>query len=450
MATFHCSVKAGKSGSGGAHADYIEREGKYASKSKDDLEHKETGNLPKFAETSGEFWRAADKGEGDKKKPYREYEIALPRELTKEQRLELVREFVRQEIGDKYTYTFAIHNPTAAIDGGEQPHAHIMFSERIIDGIDRPAEQYFKRWNAKNPEKGGCKKGNNDFKTAVTRAAELVQLRERFAELQNKHLAKAGHEVRVTHLSLAAQGIEREVEPHLGPKRIKELGGALKIDREASIQAQQEHQQIVEQAKERAREHVSRLRERQETALEAPEAPEAPKHTGEQKNAAYELYRHVSIHIDSAERVREAEKRKAEQVLDQAKESKRDDSLTMQRANEQGQQLGKRPLLMDGKWLKQHQELRTQFEAAQARSVKAQERIETLGKIIEGLQEPRPEDKIKAACKELNLPFTRETMDKLQLGSEVNTERKQEQAQVRAMQREQERAQPKQERGMSR
>jgi hypothetical protein len=58
-----------------------------------------------------------------------------------------------------------------------------------------------------------------------------VQLRERFAQLQNKHLARHGHSVQVTHLSLKAQGIDREVEPHLGPDRAKELAQAVKIDR---------------------------------------------------------------------------------------------------------------------------------------------------------------------------------------------------------------------------
>ena len=230
MASFHCSVKSGKSGSGGAHADYIEREGKYASKEKDDLEHRESGNMPDWAETSRDFWHTADANERANGAVYREFEIALPRELTKAQRLELVHEFIAQEIGDKHAYTFAIHNPKAAIDGGEQPHAHIMFSERKRDGIDRAADQYFKRWNAKNPERGGCQK-SNIAKTPTERKAELVQLRERFAQLQNKHLARHGHSVQVTHLSLKAQGIDREVEPHLGPDRAKELAQAVKIDR---------------------------------------------------------------------------------------------------------------------------------------------------------------------------------------------------------------------------
>ncbi|MGK3295832.1 hypothetical protein ACSLNR_27760, partial [Escherichia coli] len=42
---------------------------------------------------------------------------------TPEQRLELVQDFVRQEAGERHAWSFAIHNPKASIDGGEQPHA---------------------------------------------------------------------------------------------------------------------------------------------------------------------------------------------------------------------------------------------------------------------------------------------------------------------------------------
>lgn len=219
MASFHCTAKAGPSGSGAAHAEYIEREGKYKTKDRDDLEAVESGNLPEWAKDSADFWQASDALERANAAAYREYEIALPREMTKEQRLELVHEFIAQELGDKHAYTFAIHNPRAALEGGEQPHAHIMFSERVNDGIKRASpEHHFKQYSSKQPERGGCKKANSARKTTVERKADLVELRERFAVLQNKHLAKHGHTDRVTHLSLKEQGIDRPVAEHLGPQ----------------------------------------------------------------------------------------------------------------------------------------------------------------------------------------------------------------------------------------
>lgn len=222
MASFHCSVKSGKTGSGGAHAEYIEREGKHKSKKEEDLEEVITDNLPEWAEDARDFFRAADEFERVNGNAYREYEIALPRELTKQQRVVLVREFIAQEIGNKHAYTAAIHNPKAAIEGGEQPHAHIMFSERTIDRIERSREQFFKRYNPKDPSKGGCQKANSGRSHQQTKE-DLIALRARFAELQNKHLAKAGHQVRVTHLSLKAQGIDREPEEHQGAARARVL-----------------------------------------------------------------------------------------------------------------------------------------------------------------------------------------------------------------------------------
>jgi lauroyl/myristoyl acyltransferase len=63
-------------------------------------------------------------------------------------RLELVEDFIQSEIGSKYPYQFAIHNPKA-MDGNDQPHVHLMFNERLQDGIERDPEQYFKRYNSR-------------------------------------------------------------------------------------------------------------------------------------------------------------------------------------------------------------------------------------------------------------------------------------------------------------
>jgi hypothetical protein len=96
-----------------------------------------------------------------------------------------------------------------------------MYSERIRDGIERDPEQYFKRYNAKHPEKGGAKKFSGG-KSANELKAELLEQRERWANLQNAHLEKHGHDSRVDHRSLKDQGItEREPEKHLGGSGVR-------------------------------------------------------------------------------------------------------------------------------------------------------------------------------------------------------------------------------------
>ena len=216
MASYHLSVKVGAKGKAAAHAEYIEREGEYKLKHQEKLEATEHGNMPDWAQDDPNlFWRCADEFERKNGATYREIEIALPRELTPQQRKELVQVFVEQELGEQHAYTWAIHTPKASIEGGEQPHAHIMYSERIQDGIERGPDQFFKRYNSKEPERGGCQKSNTT-KSAEQRKTELVELRERFADLQNVFLEEYGHADRVDHRSLADQGIERIPEKHLG------------------------------------------------------------------------------------------------------------------------------------------------------------------------------------------------------------------------------------------
>ena len=137
MATYHCSVKHGSKGkgaSGAAKADYICREGKYADKP--DLEYGESGNMPEWAQDSPRaFWNVGDQCERANGRVYTEIEVALPRERSSDQRRELVQSFIREQITG-HPYTVAIHTPKATLDGGDQPHAHIIFSERKLDGIE--------------------------------------------------------------------------------------------------------------------------------------------------------------------------------------------------------------------------------------------------------------------------------------------------------------------------
>ncbi|QAU36103.1 relaxation protein [Janthinobacterium sp. 17J80-10] len=213
MATYHCSMKIGGKGKAAAHANYIARAGRYSHRQKqDDLEALWHGNMPKWAEHDpGQFWKAADAYERANANTYRELEVALPRELTPAQRIGLVQEFIRETLGSQHAYSVAIHNPRAAIDGGEQPHAHIQFSERIEDGIPRDPEIYFRRAAASRPDKNGNRKpidpakggARKDQSWGTTEKLELI--RELWADLQNQHLSRYGHQARVDHRSLAAQ-----------------------------------------------------------------------------------------------------------------------------------------------------------------------------------------------------------------------------------------------------
>jgi hypothetical protein len=207
-------MKVGGSGKAGPHAAYIFREGRYArDETLERLDATEAGNMPAWAQSDPvAFWRAADDYERVNGTTYREMEIAIPRELSIEDRTDLVRAFVRQEIGNAHAYQWAIHTPVMSSDGGEQPHVHLMFSERRVDGIERGPDEYFKRANSKAPERGGAKKGYGpragEKLSREERAEHLKELRSRWEEMANNHLARAGREERIDMRSYADRGLD--------------------------------------------------------------------------------------------------------------------------------------------------------------------------------------------------------------------------------------------------
>lgn len=232
MALARLQNNAGEAGHAAKHSDYIQRKGYYKKSLKNGevLEAVGHGNLPSWARNNPSiFWKASDEFERSNGTPYREFETALPRELNPDQRKALLDDFIKSEIGTTHAYSYAIHCPKA-IDGKDQPHFHLMFSERRNDEIKRPREQYFKRYNSKSPEKGGCKKGYGpragETLNAAERESELKALRKRWEDVCNKHLELAGRSERIDMRSFKDRGLAIEPEHHYGPK----IWGVLKND----------------------------------------------------------------------------------------------------------------------------------------------------------------------------------------------------------------------------
>ncbi|QBY54464.1 MobA/MobL family protein [Cupriavidus oxalaticus] len=226
MASFHHTIKSGKKGTAASHAAYIARQGKY--RQREDLVCTGHGNMPAWAQDNpSAFWKAGDKHERANGAVYREHEIALPAELTHEQQKELVGGMIKTLVGDK-PYQYAVHAPNSSLEGSTNTHLHLMFSDRMQDGVERSPEQTFSRYNAKQPERGGCKKDSGG-KNRLALRDEVIQTRKTCAELQNAALKKYGHPARVDHRSLREQGIDRAPEHHLGPSRIQEMSEDEKV-----------------------------------------------------------------------------------------------------------------------------------------------------------------------------------------------------------------------------
>lgn len=259
MAIARLSMKVGRGGQACSHAAYIAREGRYAHRLEqgEKLEAVEAGNMPAWAKHDPLlFWQAADAHERSNGTTYREMEIALLRELDAGERIALVQAFVAQEIGSRHAYQWAIHTPVA-IDGKEQPHVHLMFSERQADGIERDPEQYFRRYNAKSPEKGGARKGYGPHAgqtlSRQERAADLKELRSRWQEMANRHLEQLGHSTRIDMRSHAERGTGLEPEKKQLPSQWRGAGKENVIEfrqaRAELLQAHEHMQQAVPDAK---------------------------------------------------------------------------------------------------------------------------------------------------------------------------------------------------------
>ena len=236
MAVYHLKVGYGSRAAGqsaAAKSDYIERDGRYE-RDRDELEHRESGHMPAWVEEDPRaYWQAADDYERANGRLYSEIQFALPRELDAAGRRELAGAFAERVCaGERLPYTLAIHRGGA---DGENPHAHLMFSERGNDGIARATEQWFKRHNAKAPEQGGARKSR-----AAKAGDWLASTRQAWEQTANRALEQAGREARIDHRSLAdrrdvaardgdldrAAELSREPNIHLGPSRHRASDGA--------------------------------------------------------------------------------------------------------------------------------------------------------------------------------------------------------------------------------
>ncbi|KWZ67093.1 hypothetical protein AKG06_29960 [Pseudomonas aeruginosa] len=128
----------------------------------DEVLHAESGTCRSSSSGPPTYWDAADLYDAPMGGCFKEVEFALPVELTLDQQKALASEFAQHLTGaERLPYTLAIH-----AGGGENPHCHLMISERINDGIERPAAQWFKRYNGKTPGEG---RGTEDRKRSSPR-----------------------------------------------------------------------------------------------------------------------------------------------------------------------------------------------------------------------------------------------------------------------------------------
>ena len=168
------------------------------------------------------LWNAAELAENRKDaRVAREFEIALPHELTTEQHVALTREF-SQDLADRFggAVDFAIHSPHSASDVRNH-HAHIMMTTRVVaeGGLgDKTSMERENKWLL-----------NNDM---ATTQMQLRDVRLVWEQTANAHLARAGHEVCIDHRSHQDRGLEIEPTQHVGVHATQMDRRGLSVDRQ--------------------------------------------------------------------------------------------------------------------------------------------------------------------------------------------------------------------------
>lgn len=151
--------------------------------------------------------------------------IALPRELTPEQRMQLVRDFARDLTGGRVPWFAGIH---AEGKDAHNPHCHLVIRDRDIETGKRVVKLSD---SPRDRAKAGLE----------PKAVEYV--RALWEDHANRALEAAGHDTRIDRRTLEAQGIARDPTIHIGPRameieahverpqsKVKETGNGRMID----------------------------------------------------------------------------------------------------------------------------------------------------------------------------------------------------------------------------
>ena len=200
-----------------SHLEYINRERAYENRGAC-IFH--THRLPKWAKNDPKkFFQAADIYEGVGHRRYVEIEFALPNELkTVEQYRQIIDAFIAKHLSDHY-YAYAIHDKIGMLSGQHHPHVHIMFSERLIDDVEKIKERSanaFFLYPARKKKDGSLPSFEEKWERGAPKNRKwcnhqyVTELRADFAQIQNAVLEQNGFSIRVDHRSLKAQKKEAE------------------------------------------------------------------------------------------------------------------------------------------------------------------------------------------------------------------------------------------------
>lgn len=179
-------------------------------------------HVPKKFADREYLWNEVEKIEKNKNAQLaRNLLFALPRELSEEDRIHLLCEFVEENFTSKGMIADCnIHNKMAS-DDQEQPHAHILLTLREIDKEGNWKPKSRKEYILdENGEKIKLKSGNYKSRKINTNdwneRDKAKQWRESFAKKANEYLARNNIQKRIDPRTFEEQGREELPQIHLG------------------------------------------------------------------------------------------------------------------------------------------------------------------------------------------------------------------------------------------
>lgn len=199
-AAYRCAVLLTNQRDGLVH-DFTRKEG---------VEHKEIvlpeGLSADWALDRSALWNAAEFAEKRKDaRVAREFEIALPRELSPEGRLKAARAFA-QDLANRYgaAVDFAIHSPGEHGDIRNY-HAHVLMTTREVGRTRLGEKTRLEHKNARLLANG-----------MATTDMQLQDIRQSWEGIAIRQLQREGLDIRIDHRSHAQRGLELSPTGHMG------------------------------------------------------------------------------------------------------------------------------------------------------------------------------------------------------------------------------------------
>ncbi|SEI14714.1 plasmid mobilization system relaxase [Rhizobium tibeticum] len=147
----------------------------------------------------------------------RELIVALPEELTRSENIALVREFVRDNLTSKGMIADWVYH-----DKDGNPHIHLMttlrplteegFGQKKVPVLGADGEPL----RVVTPDRPN---GKIVYKVWAGDKETMKSWKIEWAETANRHLALAGHDIRLDGRSYAEQGLDGIAQKHLGPEK---------------------------------------------------------------------------------------------------------------------------------------------------------------------------------------------------------------------------------------